>query len=162
MSGPRAHPSSPGPESAGVAMDTSQKTILLAQDDDDSLHIFGTMLRRAGYRVLTADSGEEAIRLAMQEAPDLVFTEARLPIVDGWRLIEVLRAEPALTRARFVLLTAWVDADQAQRARAAGFDGYIAKPVDPVDLVQEALHHIGPCEPPVRTTGEARPPGGRP
>lgn len=50
----------------------------------------------AGYRVLTAESGEEAVRLAMQEVPELNFTEARLPIVDGWSLIEVLRADPAL------------------------------------------------------------------
>ena len=126
----------------------SEKTILLAQDDDDSLHIFGTILRSAGYRVLTAESGEEAVRLAMQEVPELIFTEARLPIVDGWRLIEVLRAEPALGRARFVLLTAWVHADQAQRARAAGFDGYIAKPVDPGRLLHEALHLIGPANQP--------------
>lgn len=129
-------------------MDTSEKTILLAQDEEDSLHVFGTILRREGYRVLTADSGEEAIRLAMQEVPELIFTEARLPIVDGWRLIEVLHAEPALGGVQFVLLTAWVDPGQAQRARTAGFVGYIAKPVDPTRLLHEALHLIGPANQP--------------
>ena len=123
------------------------KTVLLAQDDQDSLEIFGVVLRGAGYRVLTADRGEDALRLALEEEPDLVFTDARLPFVDGWRLIEVLRGEPALAAARFVLLTAWVERDQAQRAREAGFDAYIPKPVEPMRLLREAQRLIGPTLP---------------
>ena len=123
------------------------KAVLLAQDDQDSLEIFGVVLRGAGYRVLTADRGEDALRLALEEKPDLIFTEARFPFVDGWRLIEVLRGEPALAGARFVLLTAWVETDQAQRAREAGFDAYIPKPVEPMRLLREAQRLIGSASP---------------
>ena len=135
-------------------MHVNEKTVLLAQDDDDSLRIFGTILKSAGYRVLSADSGEEAVRLAMQEAPDVIFTEARLAIVDGWRLIEVLRGERELARTRFVLLTAWVEPHLAQRARAAGFDAYMPKPVAPARVRQEAQRLIGPARP---TVAERKP-----
>ena len=87
------------------------------------------------------------MRLAMAEAPDIIFTEAHLPIVDGWRLIDVLRGEPAHRRTRFVLLTSWVGPDQEERARAAGFDAYLPKPVDPLRLVEEAERLIGPARP---------------
>ena len=130
-----------------TARGQESKTVLLAQDDQDSLEIFGVVLKNAGYRVLTADRGEDALRLALEEEPDLVFTEARLPFVDGWRLIEVLRGEPTLAAARFVLLTAWVESDQAQRAREAGFDAYIPKPVEPMRLLREAQRLIGPALP---------------
>ena len=123
------------------------KAVLLAQDDQDSLEIFGVVLRNAGYRVLTADRGEDALRLALEEKPDLVFTEARLAFVDGWRLIEVLRGERSLGATSFVLLTAWVESDQAQRAREAGFDAYIPKPVEPMRLLREAQRLIGPASP---------------
>lgn len=131
------------PASEAGAQKVGPRTVLLAQDDKDSLEIFGAILRRAGYHVLTADRGEEAVRLAKQEAPDLVFTEARLPVVDGWRLMEVLRHEPGCAHARFVLLTSWIEPDQAQRARAAGFDAYLAKPVGPERVLQEAHRLIG-------------------
>ena len=123
------------------------KAVLLAQDDRDSLEIFGVVLRNAGYRVLTAERGEDALRLALEEKPDLVFTETRLPFVDGWRLIEVLRGERALGATSFVLLTAWVESDLAQRAREAGFDAYIPKPVAPMRLLREAQRLIGPASP---------------
>lgn len=111
--------------------------------------------------MLTAESGEEAVRLAMQEAPDLIFTEARLPIVDGWRLIEVLRAEPEFGRVPFVLLTAWVEPRQAQRARAAGFDAYLPKPVVPGCILREARRLIGPARAAVAERKKPAPRRGR-
>ena len=124
--------------------------VLLAQTDRDSLMIFRTALEAEGHEVLVARSGENAIRVAMEERPDVIVTELVLPIVDGWQVLQVLHTYEPLRDVPILALTSHVEPDGEGKAVAAGFAAYMPLPMEPLDLV-EAVE---------RVTAPPRRPGG--
>lgn len=123
------------------------KTVLPVQALEDELTIYTTMLRHAGYRVLVASTGEQGLRLALAERPALILTALDLPVVDGWRMIEVLRGHPAGKDMPIVALTADARPESRDAARDTGVDGYLLKPVEPGRVVEEVRRRIGAPRP---------------
>jgi DNA-binding response OmpR family regulator len=116
------------------------KLILVADDDDDVRELVVFRLERAGYRVLTASDGEQAVALALERRPDLCLLDVMMPGLDGYEVTRRLRAgglgEPVL------LLTASVQEAAVAEGLEAGADDYLKKPFAPQDLlfrVQSAL-----------------------
>lgn len=109
--------------------------VVLAHREPTVREIVVTTLEAQGIRVHATDRGEEVVRLVMQGNPDVVLLALDLANVDGWQVAEVL-AGPRGGEARVMALTA--DARKETRARAmeAGFDGYIALPIAPRDLLR--------------------------
>ncbi len=117
-------------------------TVLLVDDDPDLTRFAHLALRLSGYRAVTADDGEVAIRTARRERPDLVLLDLGLPRLDGWQVLTALRGEPALARVPVVILTASADPLDRERARTAAIAGFVLKPVTTdrlLDLVARAL-----------------------
>ena len=114
--------------------DSEAPTILVADDDDDIRALVAHTLRRAGYRVVVACDGDDAVRLAAERRPDLAVLDLMMPGVDGYEIARRLREHRALRDIPIVMVTARVlDADVA-RGFEAGADDYIKKPFGPAEL----------------------------
>lgn len=113
---------------------------------DDSLSIrtvLGGTLRRAGYQVVEASHGGEALELARSRHFDLVFTDVQMPVMDGLTLIRSLRAIGSYTAVPIVVLTTSTDPGQRQTARMAGASGWMVKPFSP-DALLEVVKKVLP------------------
>jgi CheY-like chemotaxis protein len=112
--------------------------ILIVEDNERNLKLLRDLLGVHGYRVLEARSAEEALVLARRERPQLVLMDIQLPGMDGLAALRELRATPETRATPVVAVTAFAMNDDRERLLAAGFDGYLEKPVN----VRELPSHI--------------------
>ena len=108
--------------------------VLVADDDPDILTLVGFRLERAGYEVLPARDGEEALALALERRPDLAIIDVMMPKLDGYEVTQRLRKDPATSGMPVILLTARVQEADITRGFEAGADDYIKKPFSPQEL----------------------------
>jgi CheY-like chemotaxis protein len=108
----------------------SEHRILVVDDDRDGAESLALLLRMERYATQTAYDGMEALRLAREFAPHVVLLDISMPELDGFDVASRLRSEPWAHPLRVIALTAWNRFDDRARARVAGFDGYLVKPVD--------------------------------
>jgi CheY-like chemotaxis protein len=115
--------------------------ILLVEDNEMNRDMLSRRLSRRGYTVLLAMDGEEAVRTALDQQPDVVLMDMNLPLVDGWSAARAIRSDPRGTGIGIIALTAHAMADDRKRALDAGCDDYQTKPLDFARLVNsiEAL-----------------------
>jgi CheY-like chemotaxis protein len=105
-------------------------TILVVDDVTDNLILISLALQNNGYRVLTAKSGEEAIKIAQIARPELILMDIAMPDVDGLTATRRIRKHPELRHLPVIALTAFETLGFRQAAFEAGFDGYLTKPID--------------------------------
>ena len=112
--------------------------ILVVDDDADTQDFIGTVLRTAGARVTTTGTVADALRLVAAERPTVVVTDLGMPGQDGFDLFRRLRAvkDRRLAATPIVAVTAYAGDPDEERVRRVGFDAYLAKPVEPSDLVR--------------------------
>jgi two-component system cell cycle response regulator DivK len=103
--------------------------VLVVEDNDKNLKLARDLLERTGYRVLSAGTGEEGVRLAKEHRPDLVLMDVQLPGMNGFAALAALRADPGTRGLVVAAFTASVMTEDVARIEAAGFDGYVAKPI---------------------------------
>ncbi len=124
----------------------SERTILVADDESHILHVVSLKLRNAGYKVLTAHDGQEALELAQQERPDLLITDYHMPQLSGIELCRRLRQEPATAGIPAVMLTARGYHLEPQDTEQSGILRMLSKPFSPRHLlatVGQVLDGIG-------------------
>ncbi len=114
--------------------------ILIAEDDSQNLYLAKFLLERAGYTVLVAGDGEEAVSIARAEQPDLVLMDMLLPRMDGYEATRRLKA--ANGDQKIVALTAYSMKGDREAILDAGCDGYIPKPIDPERFVAEVESYL--------------------
>jgi len=113
----------------------SEKTILVADDETHILHVVSLKLRNAGFRILTAQDGQEALELAQAEKPDLIITDYHMPQLSGLELCQRLKQDPATSCIPAIMLTARgyhldpVDTEQS------GILRMLSKPFSPRQLL---------------------------
>jgi len=125
------------------------QTILLVEDHEDNRIVYRTVLQHFGYTVLEAFDGEEGIRRAREELPDLILMDISIPRIDGWEATRMLKADPATQRIPIIALTAHALPEDRAQAVSVGCDGYLAKPIEPrrvLEEVQRALECVRPAE----------------
>lgn len=108
---------------------SEQPTILLAEDDPDQRQVKARLLERCGCRVILAADGEEAVRLALDERPDMILMDLRMPVMDGFKAAAMLRNEPSMRSVVLIAYTAYHSYTISEDAHAVGFDEYITKPI---------------------------------
>ena len=118
----------------------SEQTVLLVDEDADSRTIYGRVLARAGYRVINAGTGADALTKAPAVLPDIIVLDLGLPDMHGLDVVAALQANQATTAVRIVILTGYVSAEDRPRARAAGCNTYLLKPTRPRDLISAIEH----------------------
>lgn len=119
------------------------KVILVADDKASSRELVRTVLEHSGYRVVEAVDGEDAVRRAIDLEPDLVLLDLHMPNLDGFGAIEKLRAVPRFAATPVVALTASAMREDRERALAAGFTGFVTKPIRLADLRGEVERLLG-------------------
>src|SRR5579864_3633978 len=119
----------PSSERAGDR-DMAGESILVVEDNDKNLKLVRDLLQLRGYRVLEARTAEQGLRLAAERTPGIVLMDIQLPDLDGVSALKRLRADPVTAAVPVVALTAFAMKDDRERFLAAGFDGYIPKPID--------------------------------
>ncbi len=110
------------------------RKILVVEDNDLNRSLFRDILEYRGYEVSEAASGAEGVDLARERHPDLILLDIQMPCMNGFAVIAALRKEPALKRAKIIALTSFAMKGDRDRILAAGFDGYLAKPIDTREL----------------------------
>jgi CheY-like chemotaxis protein len=136
---------------------TTQRTILLVEDDDDARAIYSAMLSHAGFRVIEAIDGDEAVQSALGDTPDLILMDMNLPTVDGWEAARRIRTDTGGCAAPLIAFSALVDSTADLRKDSGLFDGFIAKPVRPVDLVRRVAAYVDLLAPAAtKPCGQAR------
>jgi two-component system, cell cycle response regulator DivK len=108
--------------------------ILVVEDNPLNLKLVRDVLQFAGYDVIEAHSGEEGVRAAQADPPDLVLMDLQLPGIDGTETLHRLRQGPLTRDVPVVAVSAFAMAEDRERASLAGFDGYVEKPISVREL----------------------------
>ena len=106
------------------------RTILIVEDNAKNMQLVRDLLQAQGYRTLEAVNGEEGVRLGLEHVPDLVLMDIQLPDINGIEAFHRLRADPRSAGVPVVAFTASVTAGDRSRIGAAGFDGFLSKPIN--------------------------------
>jgi CheY-like chemotaxis protein len=117
--------------------------ILIIEDNPTNLELMTYLLMAFGHTVLTATDGEAGVAAAHREGPDLIVCDVHLPKLDGYGVAEQLKRHPALSAIPLVAVTALAMVGDRDKVLAAGFDGYLAKPIVPETFVQEVEAFLG-------------------
>ena len=116
--------------------------VLLVEDNEKNMKLLRDVLTAKGYRVLEATSGEDAVASTLEDDPQLVLMDVQLPGIDGVAALGRIRADPQTAAIPVIALTAQAMEGDRDRFLAAGFDGYLSKPVDIVELVTAVSAHL--------------------
>ena len=109
--------------------------VLVVEDNEKNMKLFRDVLRATGYRTLEATTGAQAVELAAEHAPDLVLMDIQLPDIDGVEALCRLRADERTASIPVLAVTAQAMQGDRERFLAAGFDGYLSKPLNIAELV---------------------------
>jgi two-component system, cell cycle response regulator DivK len=111
------------------------RQILVVEDNERNMRLFCDVLQASGYRTVEATTGASAVELALEHRPDLVLMDIQLPDIDGVEALARLRADERSASLPVLALTAQAMEGDRERFLAAGFDGYLSKPVDIAEFV---------------------------
>lgn len=111
--------------------------ILIIEDNPANMQLMVYLLRAFGHDTFEAAEGEVGLKTAHQESPDLILCDLQMPGIDGYEVARRIRLEPQLRTITLVAVTAYAMAGDREKVLAAGFDGYISKPVNPEQFVRQ-------------------------
>jgi len=117
--------------------------ILVVEDQEDLREIARLALEGAGYEVVEAATGPEAIAKAETEHPDLVLMDIQLPVLDGYESTRRIKALPGMASKAIIAVSSFAMRGDEEKARAAGCDGYVTKPYSPKQLVELVRQFLG-------------------
>jgi len=111
-------------------------TVLVVEDTEDNRFMMRRLLEMTGYRVVEAMNGEEAVKVAQAETPQLILMDLSLPVIDGLAATRLIRKLPALQSTPIIAVSAHDSSDFQAEALHAGCNSYITKPIDFTELEQ--------------------------
>jgi len=120
-----------------------KKKVLVVEDTPDNRRIIRLLLERAGYEIVEAVNGALGIEMARSERPDLILMDIQLPVIDGYEATRRLKADPELKHIPVIAVTSYALAGDEAKTKAAGCDGYVAKPFSPKELLRLVQQFIG-------------------
>ena len=127
---PQKRPGSRKQGSPGI-----KRSVLVVDDVPDVTEMIGLYLKHAGYEVTTAGSARAALRMAQEKAFDVVVSDIGMPEMNGYELAESLRRCAEYEGIPIIAVTGYSEYDDSGRARRAGFNAHLTKPIDPSELL---------------------------
>jgi two-component system, cell cycle response regulator DivK len=118
------------------------KRILVVEDQEDNRRILRDLLTSAGYEVIQAENGQEALAAAARERPDLILMDIQLPLLDGYEATRRIKADPDLRAIPIIVVTSYALSGDEGKARAAGCDAYVTKPYSPRVLLAKIREYV--------------------
>ena len=118
------------------------KRILVVEDHEENRRIIRDLLTSAGLEMIEALTGEDGVRAAESERPDLILMDIQLPGLDGYEATRRIRANPALRSIPIIAVTSYALSGDDVKAREAGCDDYVTKPFSPRALLAKVREHL--------------------
>jgi two-component system cell cycle response regulator DivK len=117
--------------------------ILIVEDNDKNMKLARDVLQVKGYATLEALTGEEGVKLAIEQKPDLVLMDIQLPGINGIEALRILRANPHTAAIPVIAVTASVMQQDRKQIMEAGFDAYVGKPIDLKEFLEAVRKALG-------------------
>ena len=111
-------------------LDSSNLTVLVVEDDDDSRYLMRLELEQLGYLVIEAEDGAKGVEMAIREQPNIILMDLTLPVMDGLEATAKIRSNKKLSEVPIIAVTAHQENDWREEAKASGFNAYVTKPID--------------------------------
>jgi two-component system, cell cycle response regulator DivK len=118
------------------------KCILIVEDQEDNRTILRDLLSKAGFDLIEAVNGEDGVALALSKRPDLILMDIQLPVMDGYEATRRIKANAELKAIPVIAVTSYALSGDEAKARAAGCDGYVAKPFSPRQLLATVREYL--------------------
>jgi two-component system cell cycle response regulator DivK len=122
-------------------------TILIVEDNENNRSLLKDILSFHGYETAVASDGAEGVTLARQLMPDLILMDIQMPGMDGMIAGSILKGDPATSRLKIIALTSFAMRGDREKFLAAGFDGYLSKPISTRDLPEQVKQWLERNEP---------------
>jgi two-component system, cell cycle response regulator DivK len=119
-----------------------KKRILVVEDQADNMQILRDLLTSEGYQIIEAQDGEEGVRAASAERPDLILMDIQLPRLDGYEATRRIKADPALRAIPIIVVTSYSLSGDEAKARAAGCDDFVPKPYSRRHLMAKIREYL--------------------
>jgi CheY-like chemotaxis protein len=124
--------------------DVSQWNVLIVDDEPDNVGVVEYVFRFYNARVRTASTGSRCLELLQEELPTVLLLDIQMPSLSGEDVLKMIRENPAWKHLKVIALTAHAMEGDRERFLAAGFDGYIPKPISAVTLIKDVQHVVEP------------------
>ena len=118
------------------------KLILAVEDQEDNMQILRDLLTSAGYQIIEAENGKDALAAVTKRRPDLILMDIQIPIIDGYEVTRRIKANPALRSIPIIAVTSHAIGGGEEKARAAGCDDFVAKPFSPRQLLAKIKEYL--------------------
>ena len=118
------------------------KRILVVEDTEDNRQIIRDLLTSAGYEMIEAVDGGQGVAMATELKPDLILMDMQLPVLDGYEATRRIKADPALAHIPVIAVTSYALAGDEAKTKAAGCNGYVAKPFSPRQLLAKVREFL--------------------
>lgn len=113
---------------------SAPRRIVVADDNEDSAQSFALLLSFSGHEVRIAHDGAAALRAVREYRPDFAFLDIGMPGLTGYEVAQAVRSESWGHEIKLIAVTGWGQPEDTQRARSAGFDRHLVKPIDPAEV----------------------------
>jgi CheY-like chemotaxis protein len=118
------------------------KIILIVEDDPLNMKLFRELLQVNGYATFEAENGKEGVEMAREKQPDLILMDIQMPVMDGLEATRILKSDPVTAGIPIIALTSAAMAGDREKAIQAGCDGFMSKPIDIHDFLEEVANEI--------------------
>lgn len=118
--------------------ENKKQTVLVIEDNPDSMVLITLLLDNFGYRSIGAVNGEQGIQMAIERQPDFILLDIQLPDINGIEVLKRIRAlDMDVAKAPIIAVTTSAMSGDREKLMAAGCDGYIEKPIDPMKVISQ-------------------------
>lgn len=131
-------------EHRGADPRTSQRTVLIVEDNELNMKLFHDLLCAHGYQTIQTRNGFDALELARKHKPDLILMDIQLPEVSGLEVTRWLKEDDVLCRIPVVAVTAFAMKGDEERIRSGGCEAYMSKPISVMGFLETVRRFIGP------------------
>ena len=116
--------------------------ILIVEDNEKNMYLISYILKKKGYEIIGATTGEEGVELAIKEKPDLIIMDIQLPGIDGLETTKRIRASGTNGNIPIIAITSYAMTGDREKALEAGCTGYIEKPINPDTVMSEIEKYL--------------------
>jgi two-component system, cell cycle response regulator DivK len=120
--------------------------ILIVEDNEKNMYLISYILKKKGYEIIEAGTGEKGVELAIKEKPDLIIMDIQLPGIDGLETTKRIRTSGADGTTPIIALTSYAMTGDREKALEAGCTGYIEKPINPDTILSEIEKYLKKME----------------
>lgn len=117
--------------------DTSNWNMIIVDDEPDNIGVVEFILGFHQIPMRSATSGQDALALIRAQRPTVLLLDVQMPVMSGWEVLKAIRSDPELSTMVVIALTAHAMTGDKEQALAAGFDGYMTKPISPASFLTD-------------------------